>query len=213
MHRRGAAIVTVILCVAVGAAAFAVPATLAQVPSSPLASDSAVTLGPVNVDGEPLYASVTLSRGWTRIGMGPFLRDDRASLVSPDGAYRALLELVRVARADDAGDAVPGDAAGELESRLASATWSTEALASGSEVRYTTLADGEDTVTVAILDPPDGVLTGSGASSPQRAHLVVVAAAPSADADGYRTVTADLISSAVFSLSHPSGTPTEDVQL
>ena len=186
----------VLIAVSVGAAAAAaaagaifLPPALAQVPSDPLASDAVITLGPVDAGGEAVFATVWVAAGWTRIGTGPFLPRDRATLVSPDGAYRLQLEL-------DPGSTLklPDD---DLEKLLDAAVWSDETLQSGNDVRYTTVVDGDEAVTVAVIAPP------AGTPSTEEGRLVLVAAAPSADAERYRTITAAFVSSSVFNVDEP----------
>src|SRR5829696_9160659 len=93
MRARGVVVVTLsVVAVAFGAALVLVPPALAQVPAATLVSESTVVLGPV--DGDGAFAMVTLSAGWTELGMGPFLPGDRVSFVSPDGNYRVDFELV-----------------------------------------------------------------------------------------------------------------------
>ncbi len=215
MRVRGAVLITLTLCAVASAGAFLLPPAFERVPGDPLPADSAVTLGPVHADGEALFASVSVSAGWTRLGTGPFLPGDRATLVSPDGAYRVELELVPTAENEESGEeVVPGDAAESLQGQLDKAEWSRESLASGNEVRYTTILDGADAVTVAIVDSPTGMAAASvsGGAPAQRARLLLVAAAPSSDASRYRTVTADLVSSAVFSIDEPPPSPSKEVQ-
>ncbi|WP_210506119.1 hypothetical protein [Naasia sp. SYSU D00057] len=188
-----------------------VPPALAQVPSAPLASDSTFTLGARDGTG---FVSVTLSAGWTRIGTGPFLPDDRATLVAPDGVYRVELELVPGSPSTpDGADSVPGQVGKELAAVIDAASWSTETLLAGNEVRYTSCPDGGDAVTVAIVDPPRALTAAHGTGTvPDDVRFVLVASAPADEAPRYRTVTADLVSSAVFSRERPAPSPIGEPQ-
>src|SRR4051794_33904131 len=166
------------------------PPTLAQVAVSPLDSDSVISVGPAEAGAG--FASVSVSAGWIRTGTGPFAPGDRASLVSPDGVYRVELEIVGTPSDSphspgEDGLAVPGDAASRLRSRLETAAWSTETLASGNDVRYASLVDGANTVTVAVVAPPGGTLASpdAGTASPEPVRLLLVATAPARDAARY----------------------------
>jgi hypothetical protein len=211
MRVRTVLLVPLPVLAAAAAATLLVPPALAQVPSAPLSAQSTLTLG----EGGQ-FASVTLSAGWTRIGTGPFLPADRATLVSPDGVYRVEVELVpgATAEAEESGDGdVPGAAGTEVGDRLDDAPWSTESLLAGGRVRYAGYPEGGNAVTVAVVDPPADIATASAGNGapPAAARLVLIATAPAGDAPRYRTVTADLVSSAVFS-AEPPGRPTAEAR-
>jgi hypothetical protein len=198
---RVVVLLAVLVCLAAGAgAAILVPPALAELPNDPLRADTEVRLGPLDSGGDPVSAAVSVGKGWTRIGTGPFLPDDRVNLVSPDGRCHVQVELVPGgSRAAEQGRAAPGDAARKYAEKLRTASWSTETLTSGNTVRYTTIPDGGEAVTVAVVDPTATVGGGDADTRPP-AQIVLVASAPADDAPLYRTVTADLVSSAAFSL-------------
>lgn len=186
-----AGVSALVLGLAAGAGYFLVPPWLATVPGDPVASATTVVVTADEPTGEvaaPSSASVEVSAGWTPIGIGPFLPTDSAVLVSPDGDYRAQLEITDAAGADDV---TPGDSTDHLDG-LATAAWSHESLDSGCSVRYTTVQDGEDAVTVAVVSPP------ADAGGDTEARLVLMGSVAAGSADLYRTVTADLVISARF---------------
>lgn len=193
-----AGVSALVLGIAAGVGWFLVPPWLATVPGDPIASATTIVVtadeptdgstGAAAGSSAPASASVEVSAGWTPIGVGPFLPTDSAVLVSPDGAYRAHLEITD-AGADS--DATPGDSTDHLDG-LATAAWSRESLDSGCSVRYTTVQDGEDAVTVAVVSPPPG------APGDADARLVLTGSVAADAADLYRTVTADLVTSARF---------------
>lgn len=195
---RVVVVLGLLVCIAAAVvAAILLPPALAEVPNDPLRADTEVRLGPLASDGEQVSATLVAEKGWTRIGTGPFLPDDRVNLVSPDGRYRVEVELVPAGGSGAKPDeSVPGDAAGKHAGKLRSASWSTETLASGNSVRYTTVTEGGEAVTVAVVAPAaaDDADTGTVPG------MVLVASVPAADAPLYRTVTADLVSSAAFSV-------------
>src|SRR3954466_14156623 len=139
MRVRRVVLVALPAVAAASATLILLPPALAQVTRSPLHSDSVISVGPDRQGAG--FASVSVSAGWIRTGTGPFAPGDRASLVSPDGVYRVELEIVGAPSDSphspgDGGGPVPGDAASRLRSRLETAAWSTETLASGNDVRY-----------------------------------------------------------------------------
>jgi hypothetical protein len=197
-------IVALVLGLAAAAGAVVVPPWLATIPADAYTATTRVTVvdtalqqddptAPPTASGSTgrasSTASIEVSAGWTPIGVGPFLPDDRAELVSPDGAYRARVELTGPITADDP---TPGDSTDHLEAALGAAVWSRESLDSGCTVRYTTVEDGTDAVTVAVIAPP------AGATGEPEARLVLVGTVDADDAVAYRTVTADLVTSARF---------------
>ncbi|AXH37022.1 hypothetical protein DVJ78_17795 [Humibacter sp. BT305] len=193
-----AGVSALVLGIAAGVGWFLVPPWLATVPGDPIASATTIVVtadeptdgstGAAAGSSAPASASVEVSAGWTPIGVGPFLPTDSAVLVSPDGAYRAHLEITD-AGADS--DATPGDSTDHLDG-LATAAWNRESLDSGCSVRYTTVQDGEEAVTVAVVSPPPG------APGDADARLVLTGSVSADAADLYRTVTADLVTSARF---------------
>jgi hypothetical protein len=210
MRARGAVVVALSTIAALSAVALIlVPPVLAQVPGPPLEWKSTVVVGLAG--GDATVAGVTVSAGWTKIGMGPFLSGDRVTLVSPDGVYRAEFELVAGQhRTASNGDEVPGDTTKHLVRRLRAAAWSTESLRSGNQVRYATVLDGGTAVTVAVVDPSPDALPASHIASDAPDRLVLVASAPTTAAARYRTVTADLVSSVAFHDRRPRPAPSED---
>lgn len=173
--------VVVALGVAAAVAVLALPPVLAETPRERF---GATTLARVHDD--TASASVELSAGWLAIGVGPFLPTDRARLVSPDGAYRLELALLPTAEASVDPLLALLDEQG-LTDAVAAAAWSTEGLTSGSSVRYTTVEQGEESMTVAVVTTPDVPAS----------RLVILATTDLTDAARYRTVTADLVGSAV----------------
>lgn len=190
---RVAGVIAGITALALGIAAavgyFLVPPWLATVPADPVTTTMRIAVTAENEPGvgRPASASVEVSAGWTPIGVGPFLPTDVATLVSPDGAYRAQLEITD-ASADT--EPTPGASTDHLDG-LAAAVWSHESLDSGCSVRYTTVHDGSDAVTVAVVTPPPG-------DGDADARLVLLGSVAATTADLYRTVTADLVISARF---------------
>ncbi|WP_066042999.1 hypothetical protein [Herbiconiux solani] len=111
-----AAVGTVVIAalVAAGIALFVLPPVLAETPrerltsAQPLtvtrtaeavtAATSATSSPPSPSASKPdpnlVSASVTLDAGWVVIGVGPFLPADSAAATSPDGVYRADIELL-----------------------------------------------------------------------------------------------------------------------
>jgi hypothetical protein len=200
-HVRRVVLVALPVLATASAVVLLVPPALALAPSPPLAAESGISVGTAH-----RQATVTVSAGWTRIGTGPFLPGERTTLVSPDGAYRVELELVTGVSAAGGSDPVPGSFAEKVGGRLDRVAWSTETLAAGTRVRYASFPDGGDVVTVAVVEPSSAL----PAESPGGVQLVLLAAAPADDAARYRTVTADLVSSAVFASPSRDGSPSEE---
>jgi hypothetical protein len=228
---RVVAVIGGVLALLLGAAAalslWLLPPVLASTPRERLtAADSTVT-----VHDATTSATVTLGEGWLLLGVGPFLPTDAQTLVSPDDAYRLVLTLEPAARPSDAAapaspvgldpealdallartggatttDAASTDAASTETSSSGGAgviaQWSHETLSSGATVSYADVVHGDRTTTVALVAP---------AGLPPGAHaLALVATVTTADAARYRTVTADLASTAALTL-WPSGTSTPD---
>ena len=106
----------------------------------------------------------------------------------------------------DGSHEVPGDAAEHLEGRLQSAAWSTETLTSCNSVRYASVRNGGDSVTVVVVDPLQAPPADVGGDADPPHRLVLVSTAPVTTAAEYRTVTADLLSSIVFTDRRPPST-------
>ncbi|MCS5719983.1 hypothetical protein N1027_17770 [Herbiconiux sp. CPCC 205763] len=81
-------IVVAVLVVGAGVALWWLPPVLAETPRERL-----VTSTPVRVQDASGSAGVEVAPGWVPLGIGPFLSDDAATLLSPDGVYRAELGL------------------------------------------------------------------------------------------------------------------------
>ncbi|NQX33377.1 hypothetical protein [Herbiconiux sp. VKM Ac-2851] len=228
---RVVAVIGGVLALLVGAAAALalglLPPVLASTPRERLTA-SATT---VTVHDATTSATVTLGEGWLLLGVGPFLPTDAQTLVSPDDAYRLVLTLEPAARPFDATaptspvsldpedldallartggatstNAGPADAASTETSSSSGAgvntEWSHETLSSGVTVSYADVVQGDRTTTVTLVAP---------AGLPAGAHaLALVVTVTTAEAARYRTVTADLASTATLTL-RPSGTSTPD---
>jgi len=167
-------------------------------------------------------ANASIGAGWLALGVGPFLDPSVAVFVSPDDAYRADLALLPL-RGTNPDDALATYlAAHDLGDASAGAAWSEETLTSGLTVRYADVAQGADTITVAMIeqpaaeaDPsattgPDPVADPSASTDPPTAEagatpathattapavVILRATVDSADAARYRPVTADLAAS------------------
>jgi hypothetical protein len=226
-------IVVALLVVAAGVALWWLPPVLAETPRERLVAATQVT-----VQDAAGSAGVEVAPGWVPLGVGPFLPDDTATLLSPDGVYRAELGLAPLPDAGSAGvasalsellaahdlggadsnpagtdAATPGDDSAAAAAAAAASTirWSEETLTSGVTVRYADVARGDTTYTVAIALPPADPGARSDDPAPPVLALTLVAAAPTADAAAYRTVTADLLASATFArASTTSPTPPAD---
>ncbi|MFB2598218.1 hypothetical protein ACEXQE_10530 [Herbiconiux sp. P17] len=203
-------IVVALLVVTAGVALWWLPPVLAETPRERL-----VTVTQVTVQDATGSASVEVAPGWVPLGVGPFLPDDAATLLSPDGVYRAELGLEPLADTGEASVAsalsavlaahglaeAPPEAAGaDAETSPDALRWSEETLTSGVTVRYADVVRGDTTSTVAIVLPPAPPLADPAASAGLSAPpaLTLVAAVPTTDAAAYRTVTADLLASATF---------------
>jgi hypothetical protein len=167
-------VVGIVVALAVLAAAVALwwlPPVLAETPRERFAAPATVT-----VQDASGSASVQVEAGWVPLGVGPFLSASTATLLSPDGVYRAELSLAPLPDAGDAAvsaalstlltahglsDADADAAAGTSTPTATGAAraaagvrWSEETLTSGATVRYAALHRGDTTYTVAIVLPP-----------------------------------------------------------
>jgi hypothetical protein len=203
-------LVAVLLLVGAALALWWLPPVLAETPRERFTTDARITVHATShddddgSDSEPTatdagasgrgIASVIAAAGWVELGVGPFLPDETVTLLSPDGVYRA--ELGATTSAPD--EALPALLARhDLASAAASAGWSEETLTSSLVVRHTELDLGADTVTVAIVSPSAAALVPS-------TSLLLVATVPTTDAARYRTVTADLLSTATLDTPVPA---------
>lgn len=203
----------VLLGIAAALAVALLPPVLAETPRERIAADTAETLR--SATGS---ATVTVPSGWLVLGVGPFLAEDTATVVSPDDAYRAEFSVLPVS-SDSAGRTAYTDllAAHDVTTAEATATWNTETLSSGYSVRWTELTaddgatggpssteaegaagEGDDRGSTIVL----ATLTAPGPAIP--VELVLIATVSAADAAAYRTVTADLLLEAT--LSAPAST-------
>ncbi|SDZ14530.1 hypothetical protein SAMN05216554_2624 [Herbiconiux ginsengi] len=177
-------IVAALLLVAAGVALWWLPPVLAETPRERL-----MTPTPVMVRDASGSAAVDVEAGWVPLGVGPFLPEDAATLLSPDGVYRAELGLAPLpdtsaatvasalshlltehdltGPADTLGKsatsdpAIPGNDAAANPIR-----WSEETLTSGVTVRYADVTRGDTTYTVAIALPPAAVAAGTTSTVP-----------------------------------------------
>jgi hypothetical protein len=197
-------LLAVLLLIGATLALWWLPPVLAETPRERFATDARIAVHATSrdetggSDAEPNpsdagasgrgIASVMAGTGWVELGVGPFLSDDTVTLLSPDGVYRA--ELSATTSTPD--EALPALLARhDLASTAATARWSEEMLTSSLVVRHTELDLGADTVTVAIVSASAAALVTS-------TSLLLVATVPTAEAARYRTVTADLLSTATL---------------
>jgi hypothetical protein len=205
-------LIAALLAVAAVVAIWWLPPVLAETPRVRFETDARITLetGAGAADGAAGdrstgrgSATVLVAAGWVELGVGPFLPENTATILSPDAVYRAELGVTT-----ESPDAVLAAlfAAHDLASVADAVSWSEETLTSGLVVRYADVADGDDTVTVAIVSSPPGeAITAS------RVSLTLVAIVPEGEAHRYRTITADLAASVVLSdTGLPSPGPTPD---
>ncbi|GAA2224125.1 hypothetical protein GCM10009851_04330 [Herbiconiux moechotypicola] len=184
-----AAAVVVMLGAAAAVALWLLPPRLAEQPRERFTATTTVVV----TDGTTgASASLEFDAGWLAIGVGPFLPHDRATVVSPDGAYRAELSLAP-AGAFDAATTLQALGLGDEDeqARWETAGWSTETLPDGVLVHHAELTRGTETLVVAwatpaAADPAEGT-TGSAPA------LLLTARVPTDVADDYRTVTAALL--------------------
>jgi hypothetical protein len=81
-------VVVILALVAAGLALWWLPPVLAETPRERFEAPTRVA-----VRDAAGSAGVEVAAGWVPLGVGPFLSADEATLVSPDGAYRAELGL------------------------------------------------------------------------------------------------------------------------
>lgn len=170
-------VVVALLVVASAVALWWLPPVLAETPRERLTAPTAVS-----VQDASGRAGVEVAAGWVPLGVGPFLPGDTATVLSPDGVYRAELGLAHLSGTDDSAIAsalsallvahdltdVPAgsDAASTTEGPASALRWSEETLISGITVRYADIVRGDTTFTVVLAFPQPGPPSTSEADGP-----------------------------------------------